>query len=258
MKKALDWLRDEGRQLTTFRSATRPWQMPVAAALSSGLPVLVGASFGRLDYGLVSSLGGLSFLYLPNTPMHHRMATLMVAAFGMTACYALGVMTQAVSPLVVPLLTIVAVLVVMTVRLYQLPPPGALFFVMLAAIGAYSPVPMRDLPLNVGLVFMGGLLAAVIAFIYSAIMLRQHAPAPVPPRPRPTFEGQVVEGVLTGSIVGVSMAAAAILQMPRPYWVPVSCLVGLLGGFLIHQPRLRGWASRQLWRCVPARLRSRY
>ena len=52
----------EGRQLITIRPSDRPWQMPFAAALASGLPLLVGAAFGRVDYGLVSSLGGLVFL----------------------------------------------------------------------------------------------------------------------------------------------------------------------------------------------------
>lgn len=62
-------LREEWRQLATIHPSDRPWQMPFAAALASGLPLLVGAWFGHMDYGLVSSLGGLVFLYTPNTPL---------------------------------------------------------------------------------------------------------------------------------------------------------------------------------------------
>jgi hypothetical protein len=61
--------------------------MRMAAALATGLPLLVGAAFGRLDYGLVSSLG-LAFLHLPETPMHHRRARPMACAFGLSACHA--------------------------------------------------------------------------------------------------------------------------------------------------------------------------
>ena len=68
--------------------------MPFAAALATGLPLCVGAWFDRLDYGLVSSLGGLVFLYLPATPLSHRMVTLMACAFGMLACYTLGLMSH--------------------------------------------------------------------------------------------------------------------------------------------------------------------
>lgn len=59
-------MRAEWRHLTTINASDRRWQMPVGAALASGLPLLVGASFDHLDYGLVSSLGGLVFLYLPD------------------------------------------------------------------------------------------------------------------------------------------------------------------------------------------------
>ena len=57
-------------------------------------------------------------------------------------------------------------------------PPASLFFVMIAAIGAYSPAPFLGLPLRVGLVFPGGLLASVIAFVYSLIVLRLQGPLP--------------------------------------------------------------------------------
>lgn len=87
-------MRAELLHLTTINASDRLWQMPFAAALASGLPLLVGAYFDRMDYGLISSLGGLVFLYLPNTPMSHRMVSLMACAFGMVACYALGVMSH--------------------------------------------------------------------------------------------------------------------------------------------------------------------
>ena len=83
-------LRAEWRHHSTFHPTRRLWQMPFAAALSTGLPILVGAYFGRLDHRLVSSLGGLASLYLPETPMHHRLAWPMVRAFAMSACYGSG------------------------------------------------------------------------------------------------------------------------------------------------------------------------
>ena len=226
------WLRAEWQQLTTFHPTRRRWQMPVGAALASGLPLLVGAYFGRLDYGLVSSLGGLAFLYLPDTPMHHRMARLMACIFAMSACYALGIMTHAVAAATVPLLTVIAVLVTMACRYYRIGPPGSLFFVMVAAIGAYSPVPVLELPLRVGLIFLGGLLAAVVAFGYSLVVLRRQAPAPAAPLPRPGFDFVVLDAVLIGALVGISLALAVAFRLERPYWVPVSCLAVVQGSSL--------------------------
>ncbi|KZC16140.1 hypothetical protein RHOFW510R12_08085 [Rhodanobacter sp. FW510-R12] len=237
-------LRTEWQHLATFHRSRRRWQMPVAAGLATGLPVLVGTYFGRLDYGLVSSLGGLAFLYLPDTPMYHRMARLMACAFGIAACYALGIMSHAVAVATVPLLTVIAVLVTMTCRYYRVGPPASLFFVMVAAIGAYSPVPFLELPLMVGLVFLGGLLAAVIAFGYSLIILRLQAPTPVQPLPQPTFEHVVLDSVLIGALVGLSLLLAVALQLERPYWVPVSCMA------VIQGTTLRAVWNRNLQRVV--------
>ena len=127
-------VRAELRDLATINRSDRRWQMPFCAALASGLPLLVGAWFDRLDYGLVSSLGGLVFIYGPNTPLSHRMVTLMACAFGMSACYTLGVMGHFFPLLLVPVLGFIAIVVSMVCRFYALGPPGILFFIMAAAI----------------------------------------------------------------------------------------------------------------------------
>ena len=62
----LSALQTELRLLASFNASDRKWQMPFAAALASGLPLLVGAWFDHLGYGLVSCLGGLVFLYILN------------------------------------------------------------------------------------------------------------------------------------------------------------------------------------------------
>src|SRR5690606_41526613 len=77
-------LRAEWQHLATFQASPRRWPMPLAAALASGAPLLAGAVLDNIAAGLVGSLGGLVFLYLPGTPMHHRMVTLMACGFAMT------------------------------------------------------------------------------------------------------------------------------------------------------------------------------
>lgn len=219
----------EWRHLTSFSASTRRWPMPVAAALATGLPLLIGAGFDRLDYGLVSSLGGIIFLYLPDTPLHHRMVALMACAFGMTACYTLGVMSQIIPPLMMPALIFTAILVTMVCRFYRVGPPGSLFFIMAASIGAYSPIALLETPLYVGLLSMGGLLAGLIALAYSVITLRHQAPQPVAPRPAADFDFVVFDSVVIGVFVGISLALAQLLHLERAYWVPVSCLAVIQG-----------------------------
>lgn len=222
-------LREELRQLATIKPSDRPWQMPFAAALASGLPLLVGAYFDRMDYGLISSLGGLVFLYLPETPLHHRMVSLMACAFAMTSCYALGVMSHLLPPVMMIVLTFTAMLVTMVCRFYRVGIPGSLFFIMAAAIGAYSPGDVLQVPLKVGLIAMGCLLACLIAFFYSIHILRRRAARPIEPLPVPTFDFVVFDSVIIGLSVGISLALAQLLQLENAYWVPVSCLAVIQG-----------------------------
>lgn len=225
----ISWLRAEWGSLTRFNRSDRRWPMPFAAALSSGLPLLVGASFSHLDYGLISSLGGMLFLYLPETPMYHRMVVLLACAFALIASYAAGVISQLYPPATIPALTITAILVTMVSRYYCMPPPGSFFFVMAASIGAHTPGGILDVPLKVGLLTMGCLLASLIAFLYSLFTLRRQPPRPIPPLPAPTFDFVVFDAVIIGLFVGIALALAHALQLVQPYWVPVSCLAVLQG-----------------------------
>ena len=244
LQRVADLLRAEWHHLTTLTPSSRRWQMAFAAALASGLPLMVGAWFGHLEYGLISSIGGLAFLYLPNTPMSHRMVWLMACAFGMSASYALGLMTHFLPLARVGVLALIATLVTMVCRFYRVGPPGSLFFIMAAAIGAYTPGMVEEIPLRVGLLTMGALLAGLIAFVYSLRILRLQAADPVPPLPAPTFDFVVFDAVMIGVFVGLSLAIAQALQLDRPYWVPVSCLA------VIQGVSLRAVWNRQLQRVL--------
>ena len=234
----------ELQHLTTINASDRRWQMPFAAALASGLPLLVGAYFDHMEYGLISSLGGLVFLYLPETPMYHRMVLLMASAFAMIASYALGVISHFFPPLMMLVLTFTAILVTMLCRYYNLSPPGSLFFIMAASIGAYSPGEVMQVPLKVGLLTMGSLLACLIAFFYSVFMLRLVPPKPVTPLPPATFDFVVFDSIIIGAFVGISLALAQALQLEQAYWVPVSCLA------VIQGMSLRAVWNKQLQRVI--------
>lgn len=230
--------------LTTINATERRWPMPFAAALSSGLPLLVGAGFGHMDYGLISSLGGLIFLYLLDTPMYHRMVTLMACAFAMIASFALGVISHLFPPVMMLVLAGIAMLVTMVCRYYNMGPPGSFFFVMAASIGANSPGNLLDVPLKVGLLTMGCLLASLVAFIYSLITLRTQPPKAIAPLPPPTFDYVIVDSVIIGACVGISQGLAQTFDLKQPYWVAISCLA------VIQGMSLRAVWNKQLHRLI--------
>lgn len=250
MKQSNRWsklqklMREEISHLTTIQASDRLWQMPFAAALASGLPLMIGAYFNQMAYGLVSSLGGLVFLYLPSTPLYHRMISVMACAFGMVACYTLGMMSHFFPLLMMPVLIFISIMVTMVCRFYNLGPPGSLFFIMAASIGAYSPVQVLQLPLMVGLITMGSLLACLIGFFYSLYVLRWQAPKPVSALPSATFDFVVFDSVIIGVFVGISLAVAQLLQLEKAYWVPVSCLA------VIQGTTLRAVWNKQLHRVL--------
>ncbi|RKT62355.1 fusaric acid resistance family protein [Azonexus fungiphilus] len=219
----------ELRDLGAIAPSDRRWPMPLCAALASGLPLFIGAWFGRMDYGLTASLGGLVFLYAPDSALAHRMLQLMACSFGLSACYAFGLAAHFLPVLLVPLLGGLTVLVTMICRFYRIGPPGSLFFVMAAAIGAYAPIDLLQVPLFVGLITLGSLLGCLIAFAHAIHSLRRQA-APANPTPVPAdFACILVDSVLIGLFVALALAAAQLLALERPYWVPVSCLAVIQG-----------------------------
>jgi hypothetical protein len=117
----------------------------------------------------------------------------------------------------------------MLCRFFALAPPGSLFFVMAAAIGAYSPVEFLQIPTFVGLLAMGSLLACLIGFFYSLYTLRLAPAQPVQPLPPLNFDFVVFDSLVIGVFVGISLVLAQLLQLDRPYWVPVSCLAVIQG-----------------------------
>lgn len=235
-------LRREWQELTTVQASDRRWQMPFCAALAIGLPLLAGAASGRLDYAVVASLGGLTFLYLPETPLAHRMRWLSAVALGMCASFGLGLLSQSVPAWQVPLLTGLAVVVSLLCRYFRVAPPGSLFFIMAGAIAAYSPLSPAEMPRHLGLLAGGCLQAGLIALLYSLHALRGSPAQPVRQRPPADFDFVVFDSLLIGACVGISLTLAGLLDLDRPYWVAVSCLAVIQGA------SLRAVWTRQLHR----------
>lgn len=197
-----------------------------------------------MNHGFIASLAGLVFLYLPATGLSHRMKQISACALGMAACYALGLLCHATPWVKVPTLAGITMLVTILVRRYQVGPPGSLFFVMVAAIGADTPMETRQLPFMVGWFCSGAVLACLIALIYSFHSLRHHQPTPAPKHPRPAFVDLVFDAVIIGACVGLSLALAHLLRLEKSYWVPVACLA------VIQGTTLRAVWNRQVHRII--------
>lgn len=225
MKK---YLYEEWKHFVKVNSSDRPFELPLFAALSLGMPLLLGIYWGHLEYGLTASLGGLIFLYIPNTQIEHRMVYSMACAFGMIFCYAMGLIFHLYPISTAITMSGMAVLVTMICRYYALGPPGSLFFIMAVAIGTFTPLEFERIPHQVGLIAMGCMLAWLLGLIYSLHILRRRPPLP-PSVPKMSFDFVIYDSLIIGIFVGISIAIAQFLELDRPYWVPVSCLAVIQG-----------------------------
>lgn len=238
------FFREEWRQLITIQPSDRPWMVPASAALAIGLPLLAGAAAGRLDWGLVASLGGLVILYLPATVLWHRLIVVGGCAVAFTTCYGLGWLSQFTPALTIATLSLLTFGITILGRYFGVGPPGPLFFVMVAAIGANTPVPQEIFLPRLWLVAAGSLGAWLIALSYSVYALRRRVPRPLPERPADVANYVFVDSAVIALAVGASLAFADLLQLEKPYWVPVSCVAVLQGA------NLRAVWNRQVHRVV--------
>jgi hypothetical protein len=220
--------RRELRELVRIKPSDRPWELPFAVAMAAGLPLLVGAWFGNISYAALASIGGMTIVYVPRTTLDHRMVTVMAAAFGMIACFALGQISQFVPVARAPIIALVAMIVTMACRYYRVSPPGSLFFVMAAAIGAYTSG-VTAAPARLGVFALGTIGAVAVTFLYSLHILRSRAPLPTPKPPDDLLDFVVIDSLIIGLFVGLSLGAAQILGIEKPYWAPVSCLAVIQG-----------------------------
>lgn len=232
----------EIRLMLTFNKSERPWHLPFVAGLCVGLPVLLGAYFGHFDYGILGSLGGLVFLYLPQAALAQRMVTLVVCSFGFTVCFTLSLLASFNFWFSAFVLGITGLLVAFICRYYDIPPPGRFFFILVASIASTLPFDLAQVPFQVGVLALGGMSACLLAFVYSLLVptkvaenalcqpqenvikaesLKVEAPEDIPV--------MIKESIVFGIFVGGSLLLAHLFQLDNPYWVPISCAAIMQG-----------------------------
>ncbi|MDO4640686.1 MAG: FUSC family protein [Neisseria sp.] len=220
---------NEFRSLFTISPNRRPVGLAISSALSLGLPLFIGQYFGHPNYGLVSSLGGLIFLYLPGTHLIHRMISMLCITSLISGCFFFGLIAYHFPLLHIPVAFSMTMLVGILCRFFNVPPPRIMFFLMAAMIGMYLPHPVEAIPLLTGLLFLGALNACLIAFVYSLFRLWKGDTVQPPPEMDKDIHGVVVSALIIAAFTAGALTLAEILQLDRPYWVPISCIAIIQG-----------------------------
>lgn len=222
-------LRQQLSELITFNHHTRPWHMPIMAAISVSFPIFLAAYLGQLPYGLTASLGAMVFLNLPyQGSFLFRMMQILACSFGFVACFSLGVMTHLLPILTLPFIGFVSFWVALFTRYYRLSPPAGVFMIMSASIGLFIPIESMQIPFYVGLIALGCLFSGMIACLYTLItMYQKHDFIAV--KPFYYHDDMLVDSTVVALTMVLATATALALDMPRPYWVTASCFVIITG-----------------------------
>lgn len=219
----------EIKNILGFNKDDNSWHLPLSTTISLSTPLFVGAYFGNMHLSAISTMGALLFLYTLNTPLYHRMVVLMACGFALIASFIFGALAHfapCLSPLV---LCAITTLVTMVARFYQLINPGNFFFVMIATIAIFLPFKTAELIEISGYFALGTIWAFLVAFLYSLSTAKTAKIQEIAEIKYDGFDNVVVDSVILGAFVGISVFIAQIMGFDRPYWVPISTLAILQG-----------------------------
>ena len=223
------------RSLLELKQTERLWHIPLLASLCSGIPLLVGLYFQNLSYGILSCTAGLVILYLPSANLAERMITMLACSFGFMISFAIGIIFSFNPVISAAVLGILTFGVQWTATYFRMKPPGSFFFLMIASIASCMPFDLRTIPLKIGLVGMGAILACVLAFLYSLYIVKIYPAGSEQIRIKPKSYHKTIEAAITGFFVALSLLIGNLLHLSsNPYWVPISCLAVMQGVTLEH------------------------
>ncbi|CAN5169975.1 hypothetical protein BH11ACT2_BH11ACT2_05060 [soil metagenome] len=237
-------VRDDLKSLFALREAPGRWRIALQAALSIGIPAVGFALAGRADLGLLASTGSFTALHLAMRSRHERLLWLPFIGAGLIIATAIGAAASANFALTVVALFLVAVVASVLCLGWAMGPPGGMFFMLAAGVGARLAGPKSGggdaLPfaIVVGMVAVGAVVAygVVAAPLLVPRVRRFNAQL----RSEQSHRRFAIDPVTRLIIVRITIAAAigaiaaAPLGVHRVYWVLLTVIVILQNG---HQVR---------------------
>ena len=243
-------IRDDIRDLFTFRESPVRWPIAVAAGLAIGVPIALLTLLGHPTYGLIASTGGFTALYLSNRPRRERAVLLPFIALGIAVASAIGVLVA--GSILLSLVALFALTVVGSIVLlgFGAGPPGGLFFMLVAGASIRLAAPPKldgvGLPggLVIGLVALGAGIAYVIVLVPLLVpsVRQRDREAHIEREPfRFDFSGDTRVIVIRLAIASaIAVLVSSPLGVHRTYWVLLTVIAILQNGRRLRLTALRG------------------
>ncbi|PAC32361.1 FUSC family protein [Flectobacillus sp. BAB-3569] len=229
-----DLLQTELKSLVELKHSERPWHMPLIAAFCASIALFSGLYLGQLSNGLLVCLGGHVILYMPSLPLTNRMITMIVCSFGMVLSFTVGIAFSFNPWISTVVVGAYATLVHWVVGHFKLKAPGSFFFLLIAVMASCMPFGWSEMPQKIGLIAMGTMLACIITFIYSLVLLNTqkmvaHPPVTIAITVRRQRYHNLVQSMIVGCFVMISLGIGHFFALKNPYWVAISCLAIMQG-----------------------------
>ncbi|TBX70307.1 FUSC family protein [Flavobacterium silvisoli] len=217
-----------------IKETNRQWHLPIVAGLTVGIPLIFGWYIDNLQAGKLMSLAGLSILYIQSSVLAERMIILMTCCFGLMVSYTIGLFfsfNPVIAPMALGFLSFGVHYSLHKLNLTK--PPGNFFFLMLASAAICTPFELENIPEKIGYLAIGTILTCGIGLLYSLITLKKTHEKESLPQPKTGYTN-IVESLIFGLVMMLSLAVAFALKIEKPYWIPISCLAVMQGASRKH------------------------
>ncbi|WP_104722309.1 FUSC family protein [Helicobacter mesocricetorum] len=224
--KFLVLLCNGAKLIFSWNKSDRLWQMPFFAGLGIAMILFVAAFLGRSDLGLIAIIGANIFLYVPDTPLYHKMILCMACSFGIITSFALGLIGNTFPSLIPIIVFLVTMISAQVVRYFSIGAPGFFFFTFAMILGTYIPLKVEDYPMAIGLVALGTMVANVMVLLYALSVIyifKSHIAKHIPKIGEFGFGVIIIDPIIIAFFVSFAMALQGFLELDRGYWVGVSC-----------------------------------
>lgn len=230
------FIKTETKNFFKIKESKRIWHIPLLAALCLGIPIFLGLFLGNLQMGLSAGLGGLVILYYqPSLPLASRMLTMLVCSFGFILSLAVGIgfsFNAYISSIVFGLF---AMGIHWVTTYFRTNPPGSFFFIMIASMASCQTFKFDVIPQKIGLIVLGTILACLLALFHGLLTNKKNITTQALSISIKKGEAvPVIESVVIGLFMFISLIIGHLFDMKNPYWIPISCLAVMQGISLYH------------------------
>ncbi len=238
--------RKELKHLVRLKNQPWRWRVGIQSGLALGFPMALFTLLGQPQWGLIAMLGAFTAMYCPTLDRWDRLRVLPYVATGLVLSSVLGILfsfSVTASALCVIVITALASTLCQGIGM---PPPGTVFFVLLAAVSSnLAALHVRTgalvAPWWIPVLVATGAVGAMLVVAAASLLPEKQKIGEEERVPPPSFKRFKLDGETTAITirltVGVALAllAGSYLGTFKSYWVVLPVVAILQMG---HNRRL--------------------